>query len=154
VWNAGVVHQSAGSPPAKPFEECHVRRLDECLHIQPPAECRRGHGKLDQRCPEALVAVAWQHGQPIAFPPTRECRQRVQPDGPADDAVGKANDVDRRRVLIMGVPVPAIAPEQPLLDDEDLLTDPEMGSSLIRRDHSPAGQPEPVRTVGQGASGW
>ncbi len=69
------------------------------------------------------------------------------------DAVGKAYDVDGRRLVIVGVPVPAAASEQALLDDEDLVTDPEVGSSLVRRGHGPAGQPEMIRRVCYRASG-
>ncbi len=99
------------------------------------------------------MALACQHRQPVALPSPRDRGHGVQPDGPADDAVGKAYDVDGRRLVIVGVPVPAAASEQALLDDEDLVTDPEVGSSLVRRGHGPAGQPEMIRRVCYRASG-
>ena len=105
---------------------------------------------------QALVAVTWQHRHPGALPPPRRPVQRREPDGPADGPVGEPDDVNCRRIILVGVPVlaadAAAAPEQALLDDEDLVPDPEMGGSLVRRGHRAAGQLEPVRSVRRRAS--
>jgi hypothetical protein len=91
------------------------------------------------------MAVARQHREPVTLPPPRLPGQRVEPDGPADDPVGEADDVDRGRVVIVAVPVlaagPAGVPEEALLDDEDLVTDPEVRRPLRGRGHRTAGKP-------------
>src|SRR5262249_4103266 len=82
------------------------------------AAAGRGAGARPRRPPGPSVAVTSEHRQPVALPPPRRPGQRVQPDGAADDPVGQAHDVNRRRVLVVGVPVvarPAGGGEQALL---------------------------------------
>jgi hypothetical protein len=115
-------------------------------------QARRGDGEAHQWRAQAQVAVTWQHCEPVALPPPRHRGQWVKPDGPADDPAGEADHVYRRRVVIVGVRVPAAA-EQALLDHEYLVTDPEVSSPLALRGHGTAGRPEPARPARRRASG-
>ena len=90
------------------------------------------------------MAIAGQHGQAVALPPAAGCRPG-QPDRPADGLVRPADDVDGRRVTVTVVGVvtagPAVrAAEQALLDDEDLVPDPEVRAPFDLGGHGIAGQ--------------
>jgi hypothetical protein len=64
----------------------------------------------------------------------------MQAHGPAGRSVKKAYDVHRRRVVIVDVPVTR-ACEQPLLDHEDLVPDPEMDREFLGVRYGVTGQP-------------
>ena len=116
-----------------------------------------GDGEPHQRPAEALVAVAGQDREPVALPQPAPARQRVEPDRAADVVVGEPDDVDGRRVGVVGIvvlgaacfPVPVSVPvsvpagargqEQPLLGDEHPVPDPEVLGKLGGRRHRPAG---------------
>jgi hypothetical protein len=90
------------------------------------------------------MAVAGQHGQPVALPPAAGS-DRVEPDRPADGLVRPADDVDRRRIVVMDVGVVAAGPaasaaEQALLDDEDLVPDPHVRAPFGLGGHGIAGR--------------
>jgi len=144
VRDARVLHQVPDRPPAQPPEERDVGRLDEGFHLPAAQPARRGDREPDERGAEAEMTVAGQDGQPVALPPAGRL-ERVEPDRPADVPAGQADDVDRCRVVVAGVRVVAVArripaAEQPLLDDEDLMPDPEVRAPLGRGGHGPAGQ--------------
>src|SRR5262249_9484699 len=131
----------AEGAPAEPFEERDVRRLYERLHIPSALGCCPSDGEPHERCAQTMVAVPRQNREPVAFPPGRLAGERVEPDRAAHDPLGKADYRDRRRVLVMGIPVPAADPaEQALLNDEDLMPDQEMRRELFRRGGAAASQ--------------
>jgi len=90
------------------------------------------------------MAVAGQHGEAVALPPAGHL-QRVEPDRSADGLARPADDVGGGRVIVMDVGVVAAGPaaqaaEQALLDDEDLVPDPEVRAPLGLGGHRFAGQ--------------
>jgi hypothetical protein len=115
------------------------------LHLPPAARRGRGYRKPDQRRAQAVMAIAAEHGQPVALPPARRLWHRVEPDRAARHPVKEPDHVHRRRVVVMEVPVPALvgarALEQALLHHEDLVTDPEVCGELRRGGYRLAGQP-------------
>lgn len=146
----GVGRQRTGALPAEPFEEGDVARLDVGLHAGPAAPRGGGDGEPHQWRTQAQPPGPGQHREPVALPqPGRG--QRVEPDRATDIRTGQADDVDRRRVGVVAVPVVAVPAagwqEKPLLAHEHLVADAEVGFPLPFRTRGPAGQ----RDVGRPA---
>ena len=153
VREAGVVHQVPGPPPAQPAEEGDVGGLDEGLHLPAAEPGRRADREPDQRGAQAEMAMAGQYGQAVALPPAPSVgsgvgSERVEPYRAADGLVRPADDVDRGRVVVVHVGVVAAGPAGPavraaehaLLDDEDLVPDPEVRAPFGLGGHGIAGQ--------------
>jgi hypothetical protein len=145
VRNARVVHKPASSPPAQPCEERDVLWLNVRLHLLPAVRRRPADGESHQRRAEAEVAVTRQHRQAVALPAARCPWQRIEPDRSADRPICQADDVDCRRIMVMGICVIAFCccarkAEQPLLADEDLVPDPEVGGPFGCGGYEAAGQ--------------
>jgi hypothetical protein len=138
----GVRRQSAGPLPAEPLEERDVAGLDVGVHAVSAAPCGLGDGEPHQRRAEAQVPGSGQHREPVSVPQSGR-GQRVEPDRAADVVADEPDDVDRRRVGVVAVPVvavPAGPQEKPLLSYEHLVPDPEAGRAFPLGAHRPAGE--------------
>jgi len=141
--DACVFHQPANPVPAKPLEERDVRRLDEGLHELSALGAGPAHGEPHERCAQTMVSVPRQNREPVALPPAWFPGQRIEANSAAHDPVGGPDNVDRRRIVVVGIAV--LAGEQTLLRDKHLMPDHEMGGDLARRGGAAAAQPDPFR---------
>src|SRR3954451_16130542 len=109
VRAAVEVDDVAVKRPAEREEEAHVRLLDHRDHPLAAARARGADREADERPAERAVAERGQDGEAVALPEPPAVVVRIQPHGPADDAVLGADGVQRRAVAVAVVAVVARA---------------------------------------------
>ena len=119
VREADVLLDATAAGPTEAQEEALVRRLHVSDHPRSAPRARDGDGEPHQWATEAGGAMCGQHGEPVALP--QPVAERVEPDRSGGSAIDESQDVHRGRLAVADVAVRA--DEDPLLDDEHLVSD-------------------------------
>jgi hypothetical protein len=85
--------------------------------------------------------VVGQHREAVTFP--YACTERVEPDGSGRETVVEPQHVDGGGVVVVNVTV--VNGEQPLLHDEDLVSDAVVRRPVERAVDRATGEPRDVR---------
>jgi hypothetical protein len=128
VWHAKLFGRLANRRPAENFEKVHVGQLNLGVHPISAQAGGQGDRAFDQWPADAGTTVPAQHCQPVSLP--QPVSDRVQPHASGGYTVDEAEDVNRCRIVVVGVAIRF--GEQLLLTDEDLAPDVTVQRQLRR----------------------